>query len=167
VTFDHLHVQDLRRGLVGEGGRPPLYPNAKLLVNRRELETLQHIHPLQAAVVDLAGRSTGCRPSGSSRSRARCGWARGWRWCGRRGTRSATIRSSSTRRTGGVYAISENAVAPECYLPAASKIRALRAYARTYDAEVVLNGNALESALSQYTAMVLEKALVDRGAGGG
>src|SRR5690606_21377341 len=47
ITFDHLHVQDLRRGLAGEDGRPPLYPNARLLVNRRELETLQALHPLQ------------------------------------------------------------------------------------------------------------------------
>ena len=34
-------------------------------------------------------------------------------------------------------------------------------------AEVVLNGNSLESAMSQYTSMVLEKSLVDRGAAGG
>jgi hypothetical protein len=32
---------------------------------------------------------------------------------------------------------------------------------------VVLNGNALESAMSQYTSMVLEKSIVDRGAPGG
>jgi hypothetical protein len=166
VTFDHLHVQDLRRGLVGEGGRPPLYPNAKLLVNRRELETLQDIHPLQ--------RPWWIRGALDGVAAERVVALEGSVWLGKGlalvwtpghtlGNHSIVVHAPD----GRVYAISENAVAPECYLPAASKIRALREYARKYDAEVVLNGNALESALSQYTAMVLEKALVDRGAGGG
>jgi hypothetical protein len=163
VTFDHLHVQDLRRGL---GETAPLYPNAKLLVNRRELETLQQIHPLQAPWW-ISGALDGVPAE-------RVVALEGSVWLGKGlalvwtpghtlGNHSIVVHAPD----GGVYAISENGVAPECYLPAASKIRALRAYARTYDAEVVLNGNTLESALSQYSAMVLEKTLVDRGAGGG
>lgn len=166
VTFDHLHVQDLRRGLVGEDGRPPLYPNARLLVNRRELETLQQIHPLQAPWW-ISGALDGVPAE-------RVVALEGSVWLGRGlalvwtpghtlGNHSIVVHAPD----GGVYAISENGVAPECYLPAASQLRALRDHARKYDAEVVLNGNTLESALSQYSAMVLEKALVDRGAGGG
>jgi len=166
VTFDHLHVQDLRRGLAGEGGRPPLYPNARLLVNHRELETLAAIHPLQRPwwidgaldgvpaerVVALAGSVWLGK-----------GLALVWTPGHTLGNHSIVLHAPD----GGVYAISENGVAPECYLPAASQIRALREHARKYGAEVVLNGNTLESALSQYSSMVLEKALVDRGAGGG
>ncbi len=166
VTFDHLHVQDLRRGLVGERGRPPLYPNAKLLVNRRELETLQAIHPLQRPwwiegaldgvpaeqIVGLEG-SAWLGP----------GLALVWTPGHTLGNHSIVFHAPGQ----GVFAVSENGIAPECYLPAASGIRSLRDYARKYDAEVVLNGNSLESAMSQYTSMVLEKSLVDRGAAGG
>jgi hypothetical protein len=166
VTFDHLHVQDLRRGLVGEGGRPPLYPNAKLLVNRRELETLQELHPLQqpwwiSEALDGVPASKIVALDGSV-------------WLGRGlalvWTPGHTLGNHSIVFNApghGVFAVSENGIAPECYLPTASKIRALRDYARKYDAEVVLNGNALESAMSQYTSMVLEKSIVDRGAPGG
>jgi len=166
VTFDHLHVQDLRRGLVGEDGRAPLYPNARLLVNRRELETLQQIHPLQApwwirGALDGVPAERVVALEGSVWLGH--GLALVWTPGHTLGNHSIVVHAPD----GHVYAISENAVAPECYLPAASQIRALREYSRKYDAEVVLNGNALESALSQYSAMVLEKALVDRGAGGG
>src|SRR5439155_24540873 len=48
VTYDHLHVQDVRGLLApGPGGRAFL-PNAKLLVQQAELDTLANIHPLQA-----------------------------------------------------------------------------------------------------------------------
>jgi len=166
VTFDHLHVQDLRRGLIGEGGRPPLYPNAKLLVNRRELETLQNIHPLQAPWW-ISGALDGV-PADRIVALEGSAWlgkglALVWTPGHTLGNHSIVFNAPGR----GVFAVSENAISPECYLPAASKIRALREHARKYDAEVILNGNALESVLSQYTSMVLEKALVDRGAPGG
>ena len=47
VTFDHLHVQDVR-GLLAPGPSGSAYlPHAKLLVQRAELDTLANIHPLQ------------------------------------------------------------------------------------------------------------------------
>ena len=54
LTFDHLHVQDLR-GLLGTivpepGASAPtraLLPNARLLAQRSELATLEQPHPLQ------------------------------------------------------------------------------------------------------------------------
>jgi hypothetical protein len=166
ITFDHLHVQDLRRGLIGEGGRPPLYPNAKLLVNRRELETLQNIHPLQApwwisGALDGVPEEKIVALEGSTWLGK--GIALVWTPGHTLGNHSIVFNAPGH----GVHAVSENAIAPECYLPAASKIRALREHARKYQVEVILNGNALESALSQYTSMVLEKSIVDRGAAGG
>lgn len=166
VTFDHLHVQDLRRGLVGERGRPPLYPNAKLLVNRRELETLQAIHPLQRPWW-IEGALDGVPPEQIVALEGSAwlgpGLALVWTPGHTLGNHSIVFHAPGQ----GVFAVSENGIAPECYLPAASGIRSLRDYARKYDAEVVLNGNSLESAMSQYTSMVLEKSLVDRGAAGG
>ncbi|MEU6128982.1 hypothetical protein ABZ805_07400 [Saccharopolyspora sp. NPDC047091] len=56
VSFDHLHVQDVRmimgsdRVIPGEREpRAPLFPGAKLLVHRKELATLESPHPMQWA----------------------------------------------------------------------------------------------------------------------
>lgn len=166
ITFDHLHVQDLRRGLVGERGRPPLYPNAKLIVNRRELETLQALHPLQ--------RPWWIEDALDGVPEDRIVAVEGSVWLGRGlalvwtpghtlGNHSIVFHAAGR----GVFAISENGVCPESYHPRASGLRSLRAHADKYGAEVVLNGNALESGMSQYTSMVLEKAIVDRGDAGG
>ena len=165
LTFDHLHVQDLRRGLGDlEGG--PLYPRAKLLVNRRELETLENLHPLQRpwwieSALDGVPRDRIIALEGSA-------------WLGRgialvwtpghtRGNHSIVFNAPNR----GVFAVSENGVCPDSYLPRASKLQSLRYYADTYGAEVVLNGNALEDTFAQYTSMLLERAIADRGDCGG
>jgi hypothetical protein len=163
VTFDHLHVQDLRRGLVGEAGDPPLYPNAKLLVNRRELETLRSLHPLQrpwwiSEALDGVPDDRIVALEGSAWLGE--GLALVWTPGHTLGNHSIVFNASGR----GVFAVSENGIAPECYEPRTSGLRALREHARKYGAEVVLNGNALESAMSQYTSMIVEKTLVDRGA---
>lgn len=166
ITFDHLHVQDLRRALVGEEGRPPLYPNAKLLVNRRELETLSDLHPLQRPwwipeALDGVAREKIVALEGSI-------------WLGRGlalvftpghtlGNHSIVFNAPGR----GVFAVSENGICPDSYLPRASKLKSLRDYAETYGAEVVLNANSVESIFSQYTSMIVEKELVDRGDAGG
>src|ERR671934_156873 len=56
VSFDHLHVQDLRfvlgttEPIPGEAApRPPLFPNAKLIAQRREWDTFASLHPMQWA----------------------------------------------------------------------------------------------------------------------
>lgn len=166
ITFDHLHVQDLRRALVGEDGGPPLYPRARLLVNRRELETLRRIHPLQrpwwiegavdgvpaAKIVALEGSAWLGR-----------GLALVWTPGHTRGNHSIVVHVPER----GVFAISENGICQDSYLPRASKLRSLRDYAATYGAEVVLNGNSLEDTMAQYTSMLLEREIADRGDAGG
>lgn len=166
ITFDHLHVQDLRRGLVGEGKKPPLYPRARLIVNRREVETLRALHPLQRPwwipealhgvpaerIVAVEG-SVWLGP----------GLALVWTPGHTLGNHSIVFHAAGR----GVFAVSENGVCPESYEPRMSGLRSLREYAAKYGAEVVLNGNALESSMSQYTSMVLEKAIVGRGDAGG
>ena len=56
VSFDHLHVQDLRltmgttRPVQGEPEpRKPFFPNAKFLFQRKEVDTFRSIHPMQWA----------------------------------------------------------------------------------------------------------------------
>ena len=56
VSFDHLHVQDLRlimgttRPVLGESEpRKPFFPNAKFLFQRKEVDTFKAPHPMQWA----------------------------------------------------------------------------------------------------------------------
>jgi hypothetical protein len=166
VTFDHLHVQDLRRGLVGEDGAPPLYPNAQLLVNVREIESVRAIHPLQRPWW-IEGALDGV-PA------AKIVALEGSAWLGKglalvftpghtRGNHSIVFHAPGR----GVFAVSENGVCPDSYLPRASRLPNLRHYAVSYGAEVVLNGNALEDTMAQYDSMLLERAIADRGDCGG
>jgi len=61
----------------------------------------------------------------------------------------------------GLWTISENGIAVECYAPEHSRLPGLRGHARFTGAEVILNGNTREDTLEQYTSMVLEKTLAD------
>ncbi len=67
----------------------------------------------------------------------------------------------------GVFTLSENGVAPDSYNPAASKIPGLREAAERDGWECIVNGNAIESLVEQYTSMVKEKAVADRSAKAG
>lgn len=165
VTFDHLHVQDLRRGF-GDLDGAPLYPRAKLLVNRRELEALEQLHPLQRpwwieGALDGVDRERIVALEGSAWLGK--GIALVWTPGHTRGNHSIVFHAPGR----GVFAVSENGICPDSYIPRASKLRSLRYYADTYGAEVVLNGNALEDTFAQYTSMLLEREVADRGDCGG
>jgi glyoxylase-like metal-dependent hydrolase (beta-lactamase superfamily II) len=155
VTFDHLHTQDLR-GLLAPGG---LLPNARLLVQRGELDTLAGLHPLQVEwyIPDaLAGLAPdriialdGDYLIGSGFALVR--------------TPGHTIGNHSlvvvTDR--GAWTISENGICVDAYAPGISRIRGLARHARDTGVEVILNANTREHSLDQYTSMVLEKTLAD------
>jgi len=61
----------------------------------------------------------------------------------------------------GVFTLSENGVAPDSYNPRASKIPGLRDAAERDDWECIVNGNAIESLVEQYTSMVKERSVAD------
>jgi hypothetical protein len=61
----------------------------------------------------------------------------------------------------GLWTISENGVAVECYAPMSSQVAGLRRHARDAEVEFILNGNTRESTLDQYISMALEKTLAD------
>jgi hypothetical protein len=160
VTFDHLHVQDVR-GLLAPpapGGRAVL-PNAKLLAQRAELETLAGLHPLQVewyipeclagVPADRIVALDGDYAIGGGFALVR--------------TPGHTVGNHSivvvTDR--GAWTISENGVCVDAYAPGTSRIRGLARHARDTGVEVILNANTREGSLDQYTSMVLEKTIAD------
>ena len=159
VTFDHLHVQDVRGLLApGPGGRAFL-PNAKLLVQRGELDTLAALHPLQrdwyipdcltGVPADRIVALDGDYAIGGGFAIVR---TPGHTW----GNHSIVLVTDR-----GLWTISENGICVDAYAPGVSRIRGLARHARDAGTEVVLNSNTREGTLDQYTSMVLEKTLAD------
>lgn len=165
VTHDHLHTQDLR-GILGTvaapGGDPvvePEFPNAQVIVQRAEIESLSNLHPLQKPwfvadalrnirtekllVIDgdyLLGEGAALLHTP------------GHTW----GNHTLVLNTDR-----GVYGISENGVCPDAYTPECSRIPGVRRYLERTGWEVVMNGNTLEGSMEQYTSMVQEKNVVD------
>ena len=159
VTFDHLHVQDVRGLLApGPGGRAYL-PNAKLLAMRAELDTLAALHPLQVewyipeclagVPADRIVALDGDYAIGNGLAIVRTPG----HTCG-----SHTIVVVTDR---GAWTISENGICVDAYAPGLSRIRGVARHARDAGVEVILNANTREGSLDQYTSMVLEKTLAD------
>lgn len=159
ITFDHLHVQDVR-GLLAPGSNGRVYlPNAKLLVQRGELETLANLHPLQAywyipealagipadRIVELDGDYL--LGGGFALLRTPGHTA---------GNHTPVIVTDR-----GAWTISENGIAVDAYAPGISEIRGLARHARDQGVEVILNANTREHTLDQYTSMILEKTVAD------
>ncbi|MBA3456839.1 MAG: hypothetical protein H0T42_27365 [Deltaproteobacteria bacterium] len=159
ITFDHLHVQDVR-GLLAPGTNGAVYlPNAKLLVQQRELDTLAGLHPLQrhwyipdalagvpadrVVVLDgdylLGGGFALVRTPGHTA-----------------GNHSLVVVTDR-----GAWTISENGICLDAYAPGVSQIRGVARHARDQGVEVILNANTREGSLDQYTSMVLEKTIAD------
>jgi hypothetical protein len=166
VAFDHLHVQDMRilmgttQPVEGEPEpRQPLFPNAKFLCQRKEVDTFRSPHPMQ------------------------------WAWYVPRGMEhviednlvlldgdvelgvGVALASTPGHTDGnqslvlnvpeGVWVSSENGVAADNWHPHLSKIPGLRREAEHLGREVTLNSNTLEDSVDQYDSMVKEKALAD------
>lgn len=167
VTFDHLHAQDLRPMLgttapvAGFSDTPyaPMYPNAVWILQRRELEMFSSMHPIERPwfVVDALN---------TVRTEQLCvvdgdfelgeGVAFLFTPGHTAGNQSLVISAPN-----GVFTVSENGVAPDSYNPLASKIPGLREAAERDGWECVVNGNAIESLVEQYTSMVKEKSVAD------
>ena len=156
ITYDHLHTQDVRRWL-GTREREAYFPNAKLLVTRREWEETQGPLPLHAAWYPPHG-TDGVPPErvimldddvmlGDSVALVRTPGHT-------EGNHSIVVRSDD-----GIFVTSENGVAVDSWAPEHSRIPGVARWARTTGCEVVLNANTLENSIDQYVSMVLEKEL--------
>ncbi|MBK6518537.1 MAG: hypothetical protein IPG04_31485 [Polyangiaceae bacterium] len=156
ISYDHLHTQDVRRWL-GSHGRPGVFPNAKLLVTRREWASTQGLLPTQAQWycpngIDGVDESKvilldhDVLLGGSLAIVATPGHTEG--------NHSFVVRTPE-----GLMVTSENGVCCDAYAPLRSRIPGVARYARRTGAEVVLNGNTLESSVDQYISMVAEKTI--------
>lgn len=169
ITFDHLHTQDVRR-LIGttapqadiSPAKPvdPLFPNAKLLVQRTEIEAMAELHPLQRpwfqpeTYVDLR-RDAIQQIDGDVLLGAGVALL---------STPGHTIGNHSLvlNTATGIWASSENAIAAECMTPENSRIPGVRRWAERWGQEVIINANTIEHTAQQYNSMVKEKSIVDR-----
>jgi hypothetical protein len=169
LVFDHLHTQDVRRW-VGttrpqpdiSPGRPvePIFPNAKLIAQRHELAALADLHPLQRpwyqpeTFADL-------RPDTVLPIDGDVLLGPGVALLATPG--HVLGNQTLVLNTGtGIWASSENAIAAECLTPEHSRLPGLRRWSGTWQQEVVLNANTIETTAEQYNSLILEKTLVDR-----
>lgn len=159
ITYDHLHVQDLR-GLLAPGTNGAAFlPNAKLLVQRGELDTLSGLHPLQAYwyIPDaLAGIPADKIVALDGDYAIGAGFA-----LVRTPGHTAGNHSPVIVTDRGAWTVSENGICIDAYAPGVSKIRGVARHARDAGVEVILNANTREGSLDQYTSMVLEKTIAD------
>ena len=171
LAFDHLHTQDCRR-LVGTNGPvadlspsspiAPLFPNARLLVQRAEWDLVRSMHPWQArwyqahtysdlrdGAVQLIERDVLLGPGVALLSTP---------------GHSTGMMSLVLNTTTGIWASSENVIAAELLTPEHSKIPGVRKAAEEWGLEVILNGNTIEHTAQQYNSVIKEKSVVDRSA---
>jgi hypothetical protein len=168
LMFDHLHTQDVRRWLGTTAPQPdvspdrpidPLFPNAKLIVQRDELEAIAELHPLQKPWYQPETYRD-LRPEGLLAIDGDVLLGPGVAVLATPGHvlgNQTLVLSTAT----GIWASSENAIATECLTPEHSTIPGVRRWASIWQQEVVLNANTIETAAQQYNSMVIEKTLVD------
>ncbi|MBL1073666.1 hypothetical protein JK358_04600 [Nocardia sp. 2] len=169
LAFDHLHTQDVRR-LIGtvrpqadispESAVPALFPNARLVVQRDELEAMRDLHPLQrpwyqpetfvdldpARILPIDGDRLLAPGVAIVRTPGHA-----------TGNQTLVLNTDS-----GIWAMSENVIAAECLTPQHSRIPGVAGWASAWGQELILNANTLESTAQQYAFCVVEKTLVDR-----
>lgn len=166
VAFDHLHVQDLRR-LIGTSKpvqgepepRPAFFPNARFVCQRKEVDTLRSVHPMQWAWYVPGGMDDVIEDNlvlVDGDVELGVGVALVWTPGHTDGNQSLVINTPD-----GVWVSSENGVCADNWHPHLSRIPGVRAYAEFFSREVVLNSNTLEDSIDQYDSMVKEKALAD------
>ena len=166
VSFDHLHVQDVRfvlgstePGRDGKGPIPPLFPNAKLITQRKEWDTFKSLHPMQWAWyveqgIDGVPEENVILVDGDVEL---------GRGCALIATPGHTDGNHSLciNTPEGVWLSSENGVCADNWHPLISRIPGVRKWAEFFGREVVLNSNTLEDSIDQYDSMIKEKALAD------
>ncbi len=166
VSFDHLHAQDLRitmgttEPLPGENeARPPLFPNARFVLQHKEVDTLRCIHPTQWAWYVPGGMDAVIEDrlvlvDGDVELGVGCALIHTPGHT--HGNQSLCINTPE-----GVWVASGNGVAADSWHPHLSKIPGVRKWAEFFGREVVMNANTLEDSVDQYDSMIKEKAVAD------
>jgi hypothetical protein len=137
--------------------RDPMFPNAKLLVHRKELGTFESLHPMQWAwYVDngMDGVPSDRLEIFDGDVELGVGVSLLWTPGHTDGNHSLCVNTPD-----GVWVSSENGMAVDNWQPELSKIPGIKQQAHFYGREVVLNGNTLEDSVDQYDSMVKEKTM--------
>src|SRR6185503_5663135 len=166
VSFDHLHVQDLRltmgttKPINGEAEpRKPFFPNAKFLFQRKEVDTFKSIHPMQWAWY-VPGGMDDVIDENLVLLDGDVELGKGVAIVSTPGHTDGN-HSLAVNTGDGVWITSENGVCADSWHPRQSKIPGIRKYAEFFNREVVMNSNTLEDSIDQYDSMVKEKAIAD------
>ncbi len=164
IAFDQLFHQDVRPLFGSAYLRPDgtqqhaRFPRALWLTTPEELADARSPHPHQASRYVRGGTD------GVPEEKIVCGGDV------MIGESAALIRTPGLTRGNrtlfvntarGVVGISENGVCVDNWSAYESSIPGLRAHARAFTTELVLNQNASYAAAEQYASMVLEHAIVD------
>lgn len=167
ILFDHLHTQDLRRWIGTTAFQDDLgkqteaiFPNAKVIVQRDELLGMANLHPLQtpwyqpAAYRDVPLEAflpiDGSVLLGPGVAIIK---TPGHVF----GNQSLVLNTST-----GIWVSSENVIAAECMTPEHSRLPGLASWSRSWQQEVILNANTIETTADQYNSIILEKTIADR-----
>jgi hypothetical protein len=158
IAFDHLHVQDPRM-MLGTDTQPAYYPNAKMLAQRKEVDTFRSLHPTQWAwYVD--GGMDGVPDDRVVLLDGDVEIGTGIAFVHTPGHTDGNM-SLCINTPDGIWVSSENGVAADNWHPQLSKIPGVRKWAEFFGRDVVMNSNTLEDSLDQYDSMVKEHALAD------
>ena len=166
VSFDHLHVQDLRtlmgtnKPLVNETEpRKPFFPNAKFIFQKKEFDTLRSPHPMQWAWY-VTDSSEDLNEDNMVLIEGDILLGKGIALLSTPGHTDGN-HSLCINTPEGIWVSSENGVSMDSYFPEYSKIPGLKSYSRFYKREVILNSNTLEDSIDQYDSMLKEKYVAD------
>ncbi|MDX6633084.1 MAG: hypothetical protein QOG26_1089 [Solirubrobacterales bacterium] len=165
ISFDHLHVQDARFVLGttepfgDQPSLPPIFPNAKMVIQRKEWDTFASLHPMQWAWYVEDGIK-GIPEENVVLVEGDVELGRGLALVATPGHTDGN-HSLCINTPDGVWVSSENGVAADNWHPHLSKIPGVRRFAEVFGREVILNANTLEDSIDQYDSMVKEKALAD------
>jgi hypothetical protein len=158
IAFDHLHVQDPRM-MLGTDTQPAYYPNAKMLAQRKEVDTFRSLHPTQWAwYVD--GGMDGVPDDRVILLDGDVEIGKGLAFLWTPGHTDGNM-SLCINTPDGIWVSSENGVAADNWHPQLSKIPGVRKWAEFFNRDVVMNSNTLEDSLDQYDSMVKEHAVAD------
>ncbi len=156
ITYDHLHTQDIRRWL-GTATEPGLFPNAKLLVHRREWASTLDLNPYQAdwyCPNGVTGVSEDKIIQFDGDIMLGDGVALIHTPGHTEGNHSIVVHTDE-----GIWVTSENGISVDAYAPLLAKAAGVSDYAEITGTEVIINGNTLENSIDQYISMVQEKTI--------
>ncbi len=161
VAFDHFHVQDLRT-LLGttDGTHRPRFPHATLLAPKNEWDDWDDLHPLQQAFFVRDGKR-GVRTEKVLFLHGDVALGDGVMLLRSPGHTSGN-QTLFLNSDNGVWGISENGTCADSWSPVESRMPGLSGVAKHHGIDIMLNSNTPEGLADQYTAMVMERTIVDR-----